>query len=69
MLISVNKLEQSLHAINEEFKRTEERREKLLKGTRDIVSLCSKSIVDMHYEKKREAKEKLIEANTMLVEF
>src|SRR5215216_305344 len=69
MLISVNKLQQSLRAINEEFKGTEERREKLLKGTRGIVSLCSKSIVDMHYKRKKEAKEKLTEANTMLVEF
>jgi translin len=69
MLISANKLQDSLRSINEEFKRTEERREKLLKETRDIVSLCSKSIVDMHYKKKKEAKEKLIEANTMLVEF
>lgn len=69
MLISVNKLQESLRTINEDFKRTEERREKLLKGTRDIVSWCSKSIVDMHYGKRKEAKEKLTEANTMLVEF
>src|SRR5215208_553670 len=68
MLTSVNKLQESLRAINEELKRTEERREKLLKETRDIVSLCSKSIVDMHYQRKKEAKEKLTEANTLLVE-
>ncbi|HJU85599.1 MAG TPA: RNA-binding protein [Nitrososphaeraceae archaeon] len=68
MLTSVNKLQESLRAINEELKRTEERREKLLKETREIVSLCSKSIVDMHYQRKKEAKEKLTEANTMLVE-
>jgi translin len=69
VLTSVNKLQESLRAINEELKRIEERREKLLRGTREIVSLCSKSIVDMHYHKKKEAKEKLTEANTMLVEF
>ena len=68
MLTSVNKLQESLRSINEELKRTEERREKLLKETREIVSLCSKSIVDMHYQRKKEAKEKLTEANTMLVE-
>lgn len=68
MLTSVNKLQESLRAINEELKGTEERREKLLKETRDIVSLCSKSIVDMHYQRRKEAKEKLTEANTMLVE-
>ena len=69
MLISVNKLQESLGTINEELKRIEERREKLLKGTRDIVSLCSKSIVDMHYGKKKEAEQKLTDANAMLVEF
>jgi translin len=69
VLTSVNKLQESLRAINEELKRIEERREKLLMETREIVSLCSKSIVDMHYHKKKEAKEKLAEANTMLVEF
>jgi translin len=69
VLTSVNKLQESLRPINEELKRIEERREKLLMETREIVSLCSKSIVDMHYHKKKEAKEKLTEANTMLVEF
>jgi translin len=69
VLTSVNKLQESLRAINEELKRTEERREKLLRETREVISLCSKSIVDMHYHKQKEAKEKLAEANTMLVEF
>ena len=67
--MSINKLQDSLRTINEELKGTEERRERLLKGTRDIVSICSKSIVDLHYGRKEEAKEKLTDANTMLVEF
>lgn len=67
--MSINKLQDSLRIINEELRGTEERREKLLKGTRDIVSICSKSIVDLHYGRKEEAKEKLTDANTMLVEF
>jgi translin len=67
--MSINKLQDSLRTINDELKGTEERRERLLKGTRDIVSICSKSIVDLHYGRKEEAKEKLTEANTMLVEF
>jgi translin len=67
--MSINKLQDSLRTINEELRGTEERRERLLKGTRDIVSICSKSIVDLHYGRKEEAKEKLTEANTMLVEF
>ena len=67
--MSINKLQDSLRTINEELRGTEERRERLLKGTRDIVSICSKSIVDLHYGRKEEAKEKLTDANTMLVEF
>jgi translin len=64
--MSTNSLQESLHKINAELKEAEERREKLLKGTRDIVSLCSKSIVDLHYEKQDEAKEKLHKARLML---
>ena len=67
--MSINKLQDSLRTINEELRGTDERRERLLKGTRDIVSICSKSIVDLHYGRKEEAKEKLTDANTMLVEF
>lgn len=67
--MSINSLQESLHKINGELKGTEERREKLLKGTRDVISLCSKSIVDLHYGKKDEAKEKLHKAGEMLTEF
>lgn len=67
--MSINSLQESLHKINGELKGTEERREKLLKGTRDVISLCSKSIVDLHYGKKDAAKEKLHKAGEMLAEF
>jgi translin len=65
----MNNLEESLLSISNELKGIEERREKLLKGTRDIISLCSKSIVDQHYGKRNEAREKLTKASTMLAEF
>jgi translin len=65
----MNNLEESLLTISNELKSIEERREKLLKGTRDIISLCSKSIVDQHYGKRNEAREKLTKASTMLAEF
>ena len=64
-----NNLQESLLTISNELKGIEERREKLLKGTRDIISLCSKSIVDQHYGKRNEAREKLTKASTMLAEF
>src|SRR4030095_5274587 len=67
--MTVNRLQDSLRDINDELRGTEERRERLLKTTRDIVSICSKSIVDLHYGRKQEAKMKLTEANKMLVEF
>jgi translin len=67
--MSINIPQESLHKINGELKGTEERREKLLKGTRDVISLCSKSIVDLHYGKKDAAKEKLHKAGEMLTEF
>jgi translin len=65
----MNNLQESLLTISNDLKGIEERREKLLKGTRDIISLCSKSIVDQHHGKKNEAKEKLTKASTMLAEF
>jgi translin len=65
----MNNLEESLLTISNELKSIEERRENLLKGTRDIISLCSKSIVDQHYGKRNEAREKLTKASTMLAEF
>ena len=65
----MNNLQESLQTISNDLKGVEERREKLLKGTRDIISLCSKSIVDQHNGKKKEAKEKLTKASTMLAEF
>ena len=65
----MEQLQQSLKTIGDNLKDTEERREKLLKGTRDVISLCSKSIVDQHFGKEKEAIEKMNNAGTMLVEF
>ncbi len=65
----MDRLQDSLQTISQELKETEERRERILKGTRDIVSLCSKSVVDIHHGMKNDAKEKLMQANSMLAEF
>ncbi len=59
----------SLEAINSELKDVQERREKLIKGTRDVVMLCSKSIVALHHSQIDDAKTKMEEAKTMLQEF
>lgn len=58
----------SLEAINKELNDVQARREKLIKGTRDIVMLCSKSIVALHHGQIDEAKNKMAGARTMLAE-
>ena len=62
-------MQHSLEAINGELKDVQERREKLIKGTRDIVMLCSKSIVALHRRQNDDAKSKMEEAKSMLEEF
>lgn len=62
-------MQDSLEAINAELKDIQERREKLIKGTRDVVMLCSKSIVALHHSQIEDAKAKMEEAKMMLEEF
>src|SRR5919197_5564901 len=59
----------SLEEINEKLKDVQDRREKLIKGTRDVVMLCSKSIVAMHHGQLEDAKSKIDQAKVMLEEF
>ena len=65
----VNSISTSLEAINNNLKDVQERREKLIKGTRDAVMLCSKSIVAMHHGELEEAARMMIQAKAMLAEF
>ncbi len=46
--MNITGLEGSIDTITTDLKNMEERREKLIKGTRDIILLCSKSIVALH---------------------
>jgi translin len=62
-------LQNSLEEINKSLKDVQERREKLIKGTRDAVMLCSKSIVALHHGQIDYAKNKMEEAKAMLEEF
>ena len=59
----------SLDRINSDLKDVEERREKLIKGTRDVISLCSKAIVAMHHDQMQKAEMNMHQAKTMLDEF
>jgi translin len=59
----------SLDAINKALKDVQERREKLIKGTRDAVMLSSKSIIAMHHGQLDEARKSMVQAKSMLAEF
>ena len=59
----------SLEDIDKNLKDVQDRREKLIKGTRDVVMLCSKSIVSMHHGQLEDAKNKMDQAKAMLEEF
>ena len=62
-------IQSSLNEINANLKDIQDRREKLIKGTRDIIMLCSKSIIALHHGKTEEAKENMVQAKSMLEEF
>jgi translin len=66
---SSSAIQGSLEEIDKSLKDVQDRREKLIKGTRDVVMLCSKSIVAMHHNQLEDAKSKMDQAKTMLAEF
>jgi translin len=67
--MSSSDIQSSLEEIDKSLKDVQDRREKLIKGTRDVVMLCSKSIVAMHHGELEDAKSKMDQAKTMLEEF
>ncbi|MDW0141050.1 MAG: RNA-binding protein [Nitrososphaeraceae archaeon] len=69
MSSSSSGIQSSLEQIDNNLKDVQDRREKLIKGTRDVVMLCSKSIVAMHHSQLEDAKSKMDQAKSMLEEF
>ena len=65
----MSSIQGSLEEIDKRLKDVQERREKLIKGTRDVVMLCSKSIVALHHGQLDDAKGKMDQARAMLEEF
>ena len=55
--------------INKKFKDIEERRNTIIKGTRDATIFCSKAIVSMHAHKKNESIEYIEKAKKLLQQF
>jgi translin len=62
-------IQDSIDNIHEQLKNIEERREKLITGTRKIVLLCGKSIVSMHRLKFGEGGKMIEDARKLLDEF
>jgi translin len=62
-------IQDSIDNTHEQLKNIEERREKLITGTRKIVLLCGKSIVSMHRQKFGEVEKMIEEARKLLDEF
>ena len=61
-------IQSSLEEIDKNLKDVQDRREKLIKGTRDVIMLCSKSIVAMHHNQLEDAMIKMDQAKAMLEE-
>lgn len=58
-----------MEKINKKFKDVEERRNAIIKGTRDATILCSKAIVSLHSHKKKESMEYIEKAKNLLQQF
>jgi translin len=67
--MSFSNVHDSLDQINAELQDVEERREILIKNTRDIVMLCSKSIIALHNNEMDDARNKISQAKVMLDKF
>lgn len=64
--MKMDELQASIDAITNDLKNVEDRREKLIKGTRDVLLLCSKSIVALHNGKYEDASKQADEAKHLL---
>lgn len=65
----LSNVQTDVEEINRKFKDIEERRNAIIKGTRDATILCSKAIVSMHSHKKNESTEYIEKAKKLLKQF
>ena len=65
----LSNVQADVEEINKKFKDIEERRNAIIKGTRDATILCSKAIVSMHSHKKNESTEYIEKAKKLLKQF
>lgn len=66
--MEMDNIQSSIDAIMNDLKLIEERREKLIKRTRDVIMQCSKSIVALHNAKHDEASQQMKNTKEMLDE-
>ncbi len=66
--MSLDYLKDSLDGMMESLKALEERRERLIKGSRDVLMLCSKAIVSIHVNDLSTAREQIARATSMMDE-
>jgi len=64
----IENIQSSLDDVHQELNSTEERREKLIRGTRSIVILCGKSIIALHRNEIEEGEKRIEEARVLLNE-
>lgn len=65
----LSNVQADVEKIDKKFKDIEERRNAIIKGTRDATILCSKAIVSMHAHKKNESIENIEKAKKLLQQF
>lgn len=65
----ISNVQSDVEKINTKFKDIEERRNAIIKGTRDATILCSKAIVSLHSHKKEESMEYIEKAKKLLQQF
>lgn len=65
----LSNVQADVEKINKKFKDIEERRNAIIKGTRDATIFCSKAIVSMHAHKKNESIENIEKAKKLLQQF
>ncbi|MGH9934288.1 MAG: RNA-binding protein [Nitrososphaerales archaeon] len=66
--MEMDSMQSSVDSIMNDLQSTQGRREKLIKGTRDVIMLCSKAIVSMHGGKFDEASQQAKQAKELLDE-
>ncbi|MFN4336014.1 MAG: RNA-binding protein [Candidatus Nitrosocaldus sp.] len=66
--MSLDHLKDSLDTMMESLKAVEERRERLIKGSRDVLMLCSKAIVNIHVNDLSTAWEQIVRATSIMDE-